>query len=177
MRFIDCDHRNRYALGKFEKRGGGQAFRRNIQQLVLSSSGEVQCIAEFLRTHRTVDARGRHTCLHECTDLILHQRNERGNDQRQTGEQHSRHLVTDGFSRTGRHNAECIPAGKDGANQLVLSGTERIVAKILFENVLCGHVLLLTYNSYNCRRLSDILCSRSKYDQPCAAAEIMVRQF
>ena len=75
--FIDCDHRNRYALGKFEKRGGGQAFRRNIQQLVLSSSGEVQCIAEFLRTHRTVDARGRHTCLHECTDLILHQRNER----------------------------------------------------------------------------------------------------
>ena len=44
-------------FGKFEKRGSGQAFRRNIQQLVLPSSGEVQRVAEFLRTHRTVDAR------------------------------------------------------------------------------------------------------------------------
>ena len=77
VRFIDCDHRNRYALGKFEKRGSGQAFRRNIQQLVLPSSGEVQRVAEFLRTHRTVDARGRNACFHKRTDLILHQRNER----------------------------------------------------------------------------------------------------
>ena len=178
VRFIDCDHRNRYALGKFEKRGSGQAFRRNIQQLVLSSSGEVQCIAEFLRTHRTVDARGRNACFHKRTDLILHQRNERRNDQRQAGKQHGGHLIADGLARTGRHNAERIPAGKDGANQLILSRAERIVAEILFENVLCGHGLLLTYNSrYNCRRLSGILRSKSKYDQPCAAAEIMVRQF
>ena len=77
VRFIDCDHRNRYALGKFEKRGSGQAFRRNIQQFVLPSSGEVQRVAEFLRTHRTVDARGRNACFHKRTDLILHQRNER----------------------------------------------------------------------------------------------------
>jgi len=69
------------AAGAGVLRGGkavrGQAFRRNIQQFVLPSSGEVQRVAEFLRTHRTVDARGRNACFHKRTDLILHQRNER----------------------------------------------------------------------------------------------------
>ena len=77
VRLIHGYHRNGHALCKFEERGRGQAFRRNIQQLVLPSSGEVQRVAEFLRTHRTVDARGRNACFHKRADLILHQRNER----------------------------------------------------------------------------------------------------
>ena len=138
VRLIHGYHRNRHALCKFEERGRGQALGRNVQQLVLASSGEIQCIAELLEAHRAVDARSGDTGLDQRTDLIFHQRNERRNDQSQSGEQHRGHLIADGLARTGRHDAQRVAPGEDGLHQLVLSRAERIVAEILFENVLCG---------------------------------------
>ena len=150
VRLVHRHHGNRHAPREIEEKRRGQAFGRDIEQLVLAASGEVQRIAHFLEGHGAVDAGRRDTGFVQCADLILHQRNQRRHDKRQSGQGERRDLIADGLARAGRHDAEGVPSGENCLHQLVLTRAEAVVAEVLFENFLCGrHVSAPSYIRYD----------------------------
>ena len=63
--------------------------------------------------------------------LVLHQRNQRGNHQRNPVHQQRRHLKTDRFTRSRGHDAERIPAFQNAVDQALLPFTEAVISEIL----------------------------------------------
>ena len=67
---------------------------------------------------RAVDERDRQPERLELIDLVLHQGDQRRDDQRQAVEDHGRQLVAEAFSAAGGHDAEAIPPRKHRRNHL-----------------------------------------------------------
>ena len=146
MRLVHRHHGNRHAACEIEEERRGQPLGRDIEQLVFPASGEIQRVAHLLERQGAVDAGGRDAGLIQRADLILHQRDERRDDERQSGQRERRDLIADGLAGAGRHDAERVAPGKNGLHELVLSRTEAVVAEVLFENFLCGrHVKAPSY--------------------------------
>ena len=146
VRLVHRHHGNRHAACEIEEERRGQPLGRDIEQLVLAASGEIQRVAHLLERQGAVDAGGRDAGLIQRADLILHQRDERRDDERQSGQRERRDLIADGLAGAGRHDAERVAPGKNGLHELVLSRTEAVVAEVLFENFLCGrHVKAPSY--------------------------------
>src|SRR6185369_10155670 len=61
-----------------------KAFGRHVQEFDTSVDGLLQAASLLISRYRTVDHRCRQAQLIELIDLILHQRDERRNDQRQS---------------------------------------------------------------------------------------------
>ena len=64
-------------------------------------------------------------------DLVLHERNQGGDDQCHPRQHKPRHLVAQALAAAGGHDAEGIPAGKLGVDELLLAGPEGGVAEVL----------------------------------------------
>ena len=54
--------------------------------------------------------------------LILHERDERRNDDRHSREKQCGQLIAEGFARSGGHHGQGIGAGQDRGDHLVLAG-------------------------------------------------------
>jgi hypothetical protein len=60
-----------------------KAFGRDVQQAAAATPDQRHRGTSLMGRLRTVDARRCHTARHEAVDLILHQRDERGHDERE----------------------------------------------------------------------------------------------
>ena len=139
MRLIDCDHCDCDRIRQREKRIGQQTLRRRIEQPDLAAAHRIERIEIRALVKIAVQACRRKPGVLQCRDLILHQRDQRGNHDRNAGHQHGRHLIADGFSRAGRHDAEHVPAGEDLPDQRLLSVAETVVSEIFLEYGLRRH--------------------------------------
>ena len=70
----------------------------------------------------SADAPGRDAL--ERLDLVLHQRDERRDDQRQVRPHQRRELVAERLARAGGHDDEHVAAGERGLHRLALAGAE-----------------------------------------------------
>ena len=84
MRFVDgdvgdaaCAHQRAEAVGGF----ADSALRRDIEQPAGAGAQQVERRATLLGRLPAVQARGRHALRDQAVDLILHQRDERGDDE------------------------------------------------------------------------------------------------
>ena len=65
-------------------------------------------------------------------DLVLHQRDQRRDDERQPRQQQGRDLIAERLARAGWHDGQRVPSGQKGADDLLLPGAEGVVAEISF---------------------------------------------
>src|SRR4029078_9375987 len=65
--------------------------------------------------------------------LILHERDQRRDQQGRAGEQNRRQLKPERLAGSGRHHGQHVVAVQHSADQIFLSGTERRVTEMLLE--------------------------------------------
>lgn len=73
-------------------------------------------------------------------DLVLHERDERTDDQHQAGHHEGGELVAEGLAASGREDAEGVAAREDAADQLFLAGTEAGKAELVAQDGAGGGV-------------------------------------
>jgi len=71
----------------------------------------------------------------EVIDLILHQCNERGDNEAEARLCECGYLEADGFPSTGRQQGECITSAEHTGDNLLLQWSERGEAPVLLEDV------------------------------------------
>ena len=112
--------------------GHFQPLRCHIDDLVPAFPGAAQHQGLLVIVQAVVQKRRRHARLHQCPHLILHQADQRRHHDGDARQKQRRHLIADGFTRTGGHHRQYILPGKQAADDLLLPGAEAVVAKYLF---------------------------------------------
>ena len=79
-----------------------------------------------------VQERRRHTGLHQRPHLIFHQADQRRDHDGDARQQQRGHLVADGLARTGGHHGQNVLPGQQPGDDLLLTGTEAIIAEHFF---------------------------------------------
>ena len=77
--------------------------------------------------------------LAEAVDLVLHQRDQGRDDDREPIAEECRHPVADRLAGPRRGDREHIPACQLGFHHLDLAGAERLQAEHVVEHLLRGH--------------------------------------
>src|SRR5205814_103225 len=70
-----------------------------------------------------VQRRRTHATLVRLVGLVLHERDERRNDQRGATQTERRYLIAERFAGAARHDGERVPSRQDVLDDLVLAGT------------------------------------------------------
>ena len=109
-----------------------QALGRKIQQTI-RAGGSVSHDARLSGRHRAVERGRGNTHLEKLRDLILHERDERRNDDRGFSEQRSGQLVAERLAATGGHDHAGIFSGEQAAHDLFLQGQEGVISPVAFE--------------------------------------------
>ena len=68
----------------------------------------------------------------EQTDLVLHQGDERRDDDHQTGLSQGRQLITEGFAAARGHNRHGIVFGEEIGDDFPLAGAKLLMAEMIF---------------------------------------------
>ncbi len=82
----------------------------------------------FLAVHGIERGGGNADPLH-LRHLVAHQGDQRRDDDRQSAIEKRRQLVAHGLAAAGRHDGEHVGAGQDRGDDLVLAGTEIVIAE------------------------------------------------
>ena len=127
VRLVDGDQRE---LHVFERPADLrlQPFGRAVDQLVLAAADGLGARAPLLLRQRRVEERGAQPHLLHGVDLILHERDQRRDHQREA-HQPRRNLIGERLAGAGRHHADAVAPGEDGVDDLLLPGAKRVVAE------------------------------------------------
>jgi hypothetical protein len=108
---------------------GQQALRGDIDQVEFVCTQLAFDFGGRGKILRGIEEGGPHPGLQEGVDLILHQRDQRGNYHADAPAQHGRDLVAEGLAATGRHQDQCIATADQVADDLLLRPAERGIAE------------------------------------------------
>ena len=109
-----------------------QALGRRVDEALVSGGHAGESRGRLLRRERGVDERrGRRDLRRELVDLVLHERDQRREDERRLGAQHRGELVRERLARAGRHERERVAACDRGAHDVLLPGPEGVEAEEL----------------------------------------------
>ena len=131
MRLVHDDKRERERMQEGEKFRTLETLGGNIDQLAPSFAQQTHRGIVVLRGHRAVDTAGGNADAAQGGDLIVHQGDQRREDEGDAGEKQGGKLVAQGFSRTGGEYAESIPSGQNRIDERELSGTEAVISECL----------------------------------------------
>ena len=131
MRLVDGDKRDLKLLRKGAEAVGQQPLGRDIKQLICAIARVAVRLAQLVQTHGAVDAPGGDARVPQRHDLILHERDQRRDDERHPRQQQGGQLIAEAFPAARRHHAERVAPGKHRVDQRLLSRTECRKAKIL----------------------------------------------
>ena len=132
MGFVHGHHGDIRLFGKIPEQLSFQSLRCHIDHLIGSGTGLFQGGIEFPAGKSAVDVGRFDPSRFQCLDLILHQRDQRRDDQGDPRKEQGWDLVAERFAGPGGHDPQYIPALEQGIDQDLLSRTERSVSKILF---------------------------------------------
>ena len=110
-----------------------QPLGRNIQKLILLLRGFRVRFAQLLERQGAIEERRRNTRLRERRDLILHERDERGDDDREPRQHERGNLIADRLSAARRRHAQNVPAGQNRADERLLPTSEGAATKAFFQ--------------------------------------------
>ena len=136
MRFVDGEQSDFQALQERQHARLHQALGRQIEHFHFAAFDPQSEVALLLGTQRGVQRSGGHAQFFEGGDLIVHQRDQRRNDHRQTFTQQRRHLEAQRLAATGRHQHQRITAAGHALNDRTLTATETVVAEDVLEDAL-----------------------------------------
>ena len=130
MRLVDHDPLELRRLDRLRGSCVGEPLGRQVQELEPAVGRVVERAVVVLRVAQPVDCRhlARRDPL-ERADLVLHQCDERADDEGQTVGSQGGQLVTERLPGSRGHDTEHIAAGERGLDGLPLSRTESAVAE------------------------------------------------
>ena len=130
VRFVHRHKAHIQALAQGGETFGLQAFGRGVEDAERAAERLLHKGAVGLLVLAGMQAGGGDALLPQGGDLVLHERDQRRDDQRNAAEQHGRDLVAGRFARAGGHDGQHIPPGCQRVNDGLLPGAERAVAEI-----------------------------------------------
>ena len=133
MCLVDCEEGDRNPL----EPSNGFRFRQTLGgkiEQTICAGGSVPHDACLIGGGHGAVERGRgDTHLEKLGDLILHECDERRNDDGSFSEKSSGKLVAERLAATGRHDHAGVFSGDQAAHDLFLQGQERVISPIAFE--------------------------------------------
>jgi hypothetical protein len=122
-----------------------QAFRCGVDEFVGTVGEGVEDAALLLRREAAVDERGALSDRRrQGFDLVFHQGDKRGDDERRSLQEHGRQLEGEGFAGAGRHRHQRIAAGENVGDHRRLPGPQCLVAEVPAQDLqgagIDGHV-------------------------------------
>ena len=127
VRFVDRDETDRGARAAPDRavaRVADKTLRREIQQAVARFGESRPHRRLLIGAHRAVVTGGRHPVADEGVHLILHERDQRRHDNRQTVADQGRNLETQRLAAAGRQHEQRIAAGDHGFDGFTLERTK-----------------------------------------------------
>ena len=115
-----------------------EALGSDVEQAQIAAAEAVGDVAQLVEREARVDARGRHAERLERVDLILHERDQRRDDDRDAVEHQRRQLVAEALARSGREDGERAAAREQRLDHLGLPRAEAGEAEALAEHALRG---------------------------------------
>jgi len=136
VRFVDHQQGDRYLGDEVSEALVLQALHRDHQNLQLAAACAVHHLHALLTALRRVDARCRDAMGMQEGQLILHQRQQRRDDQGQVRQVQRRQLIAQGLARAGGKDRRRRTSGEYGADHRLLAGAQLIETEDTFEG---GH--------------------------------------
>ena len=130
---VNGEQRNRHLLQQGEGAFLGEALRGDVEQVELSGP---QCLldpAGGTSLQGGVQVAGPHAQLRQGGYLVLHQGDQRRNDDPHTGAHQGRKLIAQGLAAAGRHQDQRVAPGDQLVNDLPLRAAKVFVAERLPE--------------------------------------------
>jgi hypothetical protein len=125
VRFIDRERAHVHAAEQRAERRRRQALGRDEEQAQRAVERTGFDRALLVRRGRAVQRRRGHAGRDERVDLVLHQRDERRDDDGQSVEEQRRRLEAERLSRAGGHDQERVAPGEHGVDGLPLQRAQR----------------------------------------------------
>ena len=142
VRLVDGEQGDRAPVEQPQRRFGAQPFRGQVEQVKLAGAERGLDQAALARVLRRVQEPGPHPERPQRVHLVLHQRDERGDDHAGALAQQRGHLVAQGLAATGRHQHQRVTAAGDVVDDLLLVAAERVVAEDTAQDLQClAHVI------------------------------------
>ena len=125
MRLVDREERDPRLAQLRQEALVVEALRRDVEQLQLTAAQTVGDCAHLDGVEARVEPRRVDALPREEVDLVLHQRDQRRDDDRHAVEQQRRELVAEALARPGREDGERRAAGEERVDDLLLARAER----------------------------------------------------
>ena len=127
-----------------------QPLRGHIDDLIPALPGAAEHQGLLVVGEAVVEESRRHTGLHQRPHLVFHQADQRRHHDGDARQKQRRHLIADGFARTGGHHRQHILPVQQPPDDVLLSGAETVVAKNFFQDRMwvCHGCLLRFSNLY-----------------------------
>jgi hypothetical protein len=133
MRLVDRHQRQRYAPDQVPERVARRPFGRHVDEVEL---------APLQPRHRLLaiavgrgERGGADSETFGGADLVVHQRDQRRDDERRARPRQRRHLVAQRLARAGRHHGQRVPPRHDAPDHLLLDAAKRVEAEGAAQNV------------------------------------------
>jgi hypothetical protein len=131
--FIDREKVGLYPRDKFLEISRAESFGGHVKESPEALVQFLHGLAAERRAQRTVQKYCGNSLIAQLLNLILHQRNEWGDDDRQPAMDDCRELIAQALARSGWHDTQDVFTAQDIFNDLPLRGTKVIEPKEILE--------------------------------------------
>ena len=130
VRFVDHDDVDRVPADRVDElRVVRETLRRRQHELRAPLADRLERCGRLTAAERAVHLRGVDSRLRQLVGLILHQRDERRDDERRSFQVQSRQLVTERLAAACRHDGKRVAPTEYGPDDILLSRAERANAE------------------------------------------------
>ena len=139
MRLVDHYHADVQHVEVGAEEAGGEALRREVEELEASVGGVVERGVHLPAVHAGVHRYRPYAPRLEVLHLVLHERDQRGDHEGKPVAHHRGHLEADGLAAAGGEYGQHVAPSEGGCNYLLLHGAEGLVAPVFLQCLERGH--------------------------------------
>ncbi len=129
MRFVDGQLGDVPGAEVLDKAGEHEALGGGVEEAVFAPVQAAEAGARFVAIEGGIEEGGRDAGGGEGVDLVLHQGNEGGDDDGEAFAEERGKLDAEGFATAGGQQGEDVASGEGVGDDLLLQGTEGVVAE------------------------------------------------
>ena len=129
VRLVDGEERDAQAVEQGEGALAHQPLRRDVEQVEPARAGAVLDRSDFAEGQGGVEIPGAYPRLPQGVDLVLHQCDEGGDDDRDAGAEQGGDLVAQRLAAAGGHDHQAIAAARDVPDDRFLLASKRAVSE------------------------------------------------
>ena len=133
VRLVDREEGDIDAAEPRDEATVGEALGRDVEEAEIALGGAAEDGGLLIAGNGRVDGGGGDAVAGEGVDLVLHQGEERGDDEGEAIEEEGGELVADALAAAGGEHGEGVAPGEHGGDDLGLAGEELAVAEDLAE--------------------------------------------